>query len=136
MMDIIEKFEAEFGNPNKLDFFARKCDGCGRGMNFGYIIYDGGSACSEKCLIEEIGQERFDEEIAIIEDDTKENNWDFDWTDWEDLASEVECDGGYYTSTGKFIECTVEEAKKILLTSDYFANWEDCVAWKREGVGQ
>ena len=36
MTDIIDTFEAEFGNPNKLDFFARKCEICSVGMNFGY----------------------------------------------------------------------------------------------------
>jgi len=133
-MDIIEKFEAEFGNPNKLDFFARKCDGCGSGMNTGYLVTDGYTACSEKCCRKVVGDDNFNDAMAEWKE-YGDSDYIY-WTDWEDLASEVECDGGYYTSTGEFIECTVEEAKKILLTSDYFANWEDCVAWKREGVGQ
>ena len=133
-MDVIDKFQAEFGNPNKLDFFARKCDGCGQGMNTGYLADGCYTTCSEKCCRKVVGDDNFNDAMT----EWKEHG-DSDyiyWTDWEDLASEVECDGGYYTSTGEFIECTVEEAKKILLTSDYFANWEDCVAWKREGVGQ
>jgi len=136
MMDIIDKFEAEFGNPNKLDFFARKCWSCGQGMNFGYIIYDGGSACSKKCLIEEIGQERFDEEMAIIEDDTKENNWDFDWTHWEDLADACSGNDGYYNSKGDIIECSDEEIKKILVKSNYFSDWLSSPAWNYRGVEQ
>ena len=48
-MDILDKFEAEFGNPNKLDWFARKCDGCGNGMNTGYMIDGCYNTCSEKC---------------------------------------------------------------------------------------
>ena len=132
MIDVIDIFEAEFGNPNKLDFFARKCEICSVGMNFGYLVTDGGSCCSEKCCREFVGDETFD--MAMAE---WKNDGDSDilyWTDWEDLANEVECDGGYYTSTGKFIECNFEDAKKILLTSDYYADSENCVAWKREGV--
>jgi len=44
------------------------------------------------------------------------------WTDWEDLANETASNEGYFTSTGKFIECTVEEARKILAKSDYFSH--------------
>lgn len=131
-MDVIDLFEAEFGNPNKLDFFARKCEICSVGMNFGYLVTDGGTCCSEKCCRKFVGDETFD--TAMFEFKSYGDSDILYWTDWEDLASEVECDGGYYTSTGKFIECTVEEAKKILLTSDYYADSEDCVAWKREGV--
>ena len=127
-MDVIDLFEAEFGNPNKLDFFARKCEICSVGMNFGYLVTDGGTCCSEKCCRKFVGDETFD--TAMFEFKSYGDSDILYWTDWEDLASEVECDGGYYTSTGKFIECTVEEAKKILLTSDYFANSEDCVAWR------
>ena len=39
-MDIINKFESEWGNPNKYDFFAIKCDNCGKGMNFGWRVGD------------------------------------------------------------------------------------------------
>jgi len=132
MIDVIDKFEAEFGNPNKLDFFARKCEICSVGMNFGYLVTDGGSCCSEKCCRKFVGDEIFD--TAMFEFKSYGDSDILYWTDWEDLASEVECDGGYYTSTGKFIECNFEDAKKILLTSDYYADSEDCVAWKREGV--
>ena len=119
MTDVIDLFEAEFGNPNKLNFFARKCEICSVGMNFGYLVTDGGTCCSEKCCREFVGDEIFDEAMAEWK-----NDGDSDilyWTDWEDL-SEVGRDDGYFTSTGKLIKCTVEEAKKILVKSEYFSD--------------
>ena len=119
-MDVIDIFEAEFGHPNKLDFFARKCEICSVGMNFGYLVSDGGCTCSEKCCREFVGDEIFDEAMAEWK-----NDGDSDilyWTDWEDLVSEVECNDGYYNGKGEFIECTVEKAKKILVKSDHFSD--------------
>lgn len=107
-------FEEEFKFPNKYDLYVQKCGTCKTPMNSGYIVYGGDSACSDECLIKQIGQDNYDEEMAIIEDETKENNWVFDWTDWEDLLDQIDCDGGYYNGKGQFIECSVKDAKKIL----------------------
>ena len=119
-MDILEKFESEFSNPNELDFFARKCDGCGQGMNTGYLVTDGYTACSEKCCRKVVGDENFDDAMAEWEE-FGDSDYIY-WTDWEDLANETDSNGGYFTSTGKFIECTVEEAEKILEKSHYFSH--------------
>jgi hypothetical protein len=127
MMDIIEKFEAEFGNPNKLDFFARKCEICSVGMNFGYLVTDGGSCCSEKCCREFVGDEIFDEAMA---------EWKYEgdsdilyWTDWEDLADACSGNDGYFNSKGYFIECSDKEIKRLLGKSDYFSDWHKSPAW-------
>jgi hypothetical protein len=118
-MDIIYKFQEEFGNPNNLDFFARKCDGCSQGMNTGYLVTDGYTACSEKCCRKVVGDDIFD--MAMFEFKSYGDSDILYWTDWEDLANETASNEGYFTSTGKFIECTVEEARKILAKSDYFS---------------
>ena len=119
-MDILEKFESEFSNPNELDFFARKCDGCGQGMNTGYLVTDGYTACSEKCCRKVVGDENFDDAMAEWEE-FGDSDYIY-WTDWEDLANETDSNGGYFTSTGKLIECTVEEAEEILAKSNYFSH--------------
>jgi len=126
-MDIIDKFEVEFGNPNKLDFFCRVCDNCNKGMNFGWMVGDY-CACSEKCAVSILGgQDRFDEEMKIWEDDGDNDNVYF--TDWEDLADACSGNDGYYNSKGDLIECSEEQIKEILLTSNYFASWKDFRAW-------
>jgi hypothetical protein len=119
-MDILEKFESEFSNPNKLNFFARKCDGCGQGMNTGYLVTDGYTACSEKCCRKVVGNENFDDAMAEWEE-FGDSDYIY-WTDWEDLANETDSNGGYFTSAGKLIECTVEEAEEILAKSHYFSH--------------
>jgi len=118
-MDVIEKFQAEFGNPNKLDFFARKCDGCGQGMNTGYLVTDGYTACSEKCCRKVVGDENFNDAMKEWEE-YGDSDYIY-WTDWEDLVDATYGNDGYYNSKGKLIECEEEDIKKILIQSDYFA---------------
>ena len=81
-MDIIYKFLEEFGNPNNLDFFARKCDGCGQGMNTGYLADGCYTTCSEKCCRKVVGDENFDDAMAEWEE-FGDSDYIY-WTDWED----------------------------------------------------
>lgn len=117
-MDIVDKFEAEFGNPNKYDFFCRVCSECNKGMNFGWMIGDH-TVCSDKCAISFLGQEEFDAEMKIWEDEGDNDNVYF--THWEDLIDATYGNDGYYNSKGELIECEEEDIKKILIQSDYFA---------------
>ena len=117
-MDIIDKFESEWGNPNKYDFFAIKCDNCGKGMNFGWRVGDY-ACCSDDCASSILGgKEHFDAEIKIWNDGGENDNVYF--THWEDLVDATYGNDGYYNSKGELIECEEEDIKKILIQSDYF----------------
>ena len=124
-MDVIDEFEAEFGNPNKLDFFARKCEICSVGMNFGWLIESGGSCCSEKCCRKYVGDEVWDE--AMFEWKHYGDSDILYHTHWEDLVNACYGDDGYYNSKGDLIECSEDGIKKILSKSEYFSylNKED-----------
>ena len=116
-MDVIDKFEAEFGFGNKFNIYIRKCDTCSQPMNFGWILGDE-YACSEKCAVKNMGQEQWNKEMKIW-DEGGDNDYVYH-THWECIDDEVEASGFYYDETGEEIDCTLEQVQQILAHSDYF----------------
>jgi len=83
--------------------FVRKCDNCGCGMIEGYMKGHGDEyICSDNCLFRnKLGQ--FNGYSEKMRDEDYEDNYIF-WTDWEIDARDLDDEGGFYDSTGKFIE--------------------------------
>jgi|TARA_R110002072_G_scaffold110662_1_gene238558 endogenous inhibitor of DNA gyrase (YacG/DUF329 family) len=116
-MDVIDKFEAEFGFGNKFNIYVRKCDTCSQPMNFGWILGEE-YACSEKCAIKNIGLEQWNKEMKTWEDEG-DNDYVYH-THWECMDDVVDSEGFYYNEKGEEIDCTVKEAVQILSKSDYY----------------
>ena len=58
--------------------FARKCDECSKGMNEGYVIYQGERYyCSDECLNQHFGKDDF---FKLYNDNENESYW----TEWEE----------------------------------------------------
>jgi len=117
-MDVIDKFEAEFGFGNKFNMYVKKCDKCSTPMNFGWVVGDY-EACGEKCAVNLLGgQNRFNLEMKIW--NSQGDNDNVYYTHWECMDDEVDALGFYYNEKGEEIDCTVEKAQLILINSDYF----------------
>ena len=77
--------------------FVNKCDNCGCGMIEGYMKGCGDEyICSDECLF-------------VNGYTKKERNEDYEdeyicWTTWEIDAEDLDYEGGFYDSTGKFID--------------------------------
>ena len=58
--------------------YARKCDGCNKGMNEGFCLGDGEEYyCSETCLHKHYDKDEYD--------DMHKNDFGY-WTTWEDFS--------------------------------------------------
>ena len=63
-----------------IQYYSRKCDKCGEGMEEGYLS-ESTVACSEKCMRKLLTDEVFEDGIREWEEEG-DCEWLF-WTDWE-----------------------------------------------------
>tara|TARA_R110002074_G_scaffold141674_1_gene288141 strand:- start:19 stop:294 length:276 start_codon:yes stop_codon:yes gene_type:complete len=87
-----------------MDKFNRKCDGCGNGMNEGYLLFGDAYACSDKCGKKCIGLKDWKEGMQMWDE---EGDCEFlFWTEWyeHDIPDTVESYGGYFDNKGRLVE--------------------------------
>ncbi len=93
--------------------FVNKCSNCGCGMVEGYMKGCGDDyICSDECLMvdgytEEEREEDYDDDYLM-------------WTTWEVDADDINADGGFYDTTGKFIEVPKLSEEDIKLLDNYY----------------
>ena len=73
-----------------IQYYSRKCDSCGCGMEEGFLLGGGGYACSKKCLeaIPGYSWKLYLIDYKIDPDNNYWTSWEQDWNDEDTLFLE------------------------------------------------